>query len=94
LNHRNKGIHTGSTALGSGDTKPLSSPNADAAVQAENELLEAEEHLPWLLAGTDKGSRRVEPETLLSSRKGSPIFLLTMPRIIIRGDRRGECHVA
>ena len=74
LNHRNKGIHTGSTALGSGDTKPLSSPNADAAVQAENELLEAEEHLPWLLAGTDKGSRRVEPETLLSSRKGSPNF--------------------
>jgi len=40
LNHRNKGIRTRSTAPGSGDATPSSSPNTDAAVQAENELLD------------------------------------------------------
>jgi hypothetical protein len=40
LNHRNERPRTRSTALSSGDTNSPSSPNADAAVQAENELLD------------------------------------------------------
>jgi len=40
LDHRNKGIRTRSTAPGSGDATPSSSPNTDAAVQAEDELLD------------------------------------------------------
>jgi hypothetical protein len=40
LKHWKRGGHTGSTALGAGEAKPASQPNADAAVQAENELLD------------------------------------------------------
>jgi hypothetical protein len=39
LNHRNEAIRTGSQALGAGDTKPSPSADTDAAVQAENEVL-------------------------------------------------------
>jgi hypothetical protein len=38
--HSKNDIHSSSQALGSGDTKSSPSPNADAAVQAENELLD------------------------------------------------------
>jgi len=39
-NHRDKGIRTHSTSPGSGDATPSPPPNTDAAVQAENELLD------------------------------------------------------
>jgi len=40
LKHRKSGTTAGPTALGSGDAAPAPQPNADAAVQAENELLD------------------------------------------------------